>query len=322
MRLGLVIRCAAGLSSQIRPIEEVIAEAEFAASVGFSSVWARERHFTSNDGSPAPLLLLASIAARVQTLSLGTAVLTTPWHNPMKLLGELAYLSNLTKQSLLIGIGRGSAPSEFSGFGIDMAEAERLFDRFARQLINVGDSLPVIWPTPRRASINFYGAISKPESASRNAALGLHPLFFAGMSWKTLDDLLKRWDASAPDGTASRAAIMVPAVVGSGISSDAGCDALRQLVNLENAHQQLREHDWTQVKGYEYVSKISENFPQELTRQALSKRYFVEEALTLEAMQNYESIGVHHLLIQVPPSLSQEERQSVISTIANLARRL
>ena len=72
---------------------------------------------------------MAHIAAAFPDLALGTCVLVAPWHEPLRLAGELAMLTNMTEQKLYIGLGRGTAKYEYDAFGVDMTQAR---ERFAR----------------------------------------------------------------------------------------------------------------------------------------------------------------------------------------------
>ena len=89
---------------------QLIGDAELGASLGFDAGWIVEHHFSNYQPTPNTLLMLAHIAARCPTLGLGTAVIVTPWHQPLRLAEEIAMLSLLTKAPLRIGLGRGNAP--------------------------------------------------------------------------------------------------------------------------------------------------------------------------------------------------------------------
>src|SRR4029077_7293541 len=57
----------------------------------------------------------------------GPCVVGAPWHEPLRLAGELAMLTNMTSQRLYIGLGRGTAKYEYDAFGIEMGEARERF---------------------------------------------------------------------------------------------------------------------------------------------------------------------------------------------------
>ncbi len=68
------------------------------------------------------------MAARLPKFGLGTAVIVTPWHHPLRLAEELSMLTQLTDAPLRIGLGRGNAPIEYEAFGVPMAQAKDRFE--------------------------------------------------------------------------------------------------------------------------------------------------------------------------------------------------
>lgn len=54
-------------------------------------------------------------------------MIVTPWHNPLRLAGQIAMLTQLTDQPLHLGLGRGTANFEFDAFGLDMGERRGRF---------------------------------------------------------------------------------------------------------------------------------------------------------------------------------------------------
>src|SRR5438132_1375488 len=75
-------------------------ECEHNQSLGFSTAWALEHHFSDYFPTPDVMVLLSHIAARYPGLGLGTAVIVTPWHNPLRLAEQIAMLSVLSESSL------------------------------------------------------------------------------------------------------------------------------------------------------------------------------------------------------------------------------
>ena len=77
--------------------------------LGYDAAWLLEHHFSDYFPTPSPLLLMSHIAARFPDLSLGTSVLVLPWYHPLRLAEEIAMLNLLSKGTLHLGIGRGTA---------------------------------------------------------------------------------------------------------------------------------------------------------------------------------------------------------------------
>src|SRR5881227_2736911 len=99
-----------------------------AEALGFHSTFVVEHHFTGFGQVSASLNLLTFLAARTSTLRLGTAVLVLPWHNPVLLAEAAATIDLLSGGRLEFGVGKGYRHNEFSGFCIDIAEADERFE--------------------------------------------------------------------------------------------------------------------------------------------------------------------------------------------------
>ena len=50
-----------------------------------------------------------------------------PWYHPVRLAEEIAMLNSLTRGTLHLGIGRGTAKSEYDAYNVDMNEARARF---------------------------------------------------------------------------------------------------------------------------------------------------------------------------------------------------
>ena len=189
---------------------QMIADAELGAELGYDAAWVVEHHFSDYYPTPSPLLLLSHIAARCPGFGLGTAVLVTPWHQPLRMAEEIAMLSLLTDAPLHIGLGRGNAPLEYEAFDVAMAEAN---DRFEECLAIVrlalqgqpftyhGKYLRVprevrLRPTPRLDRLTFLGAIGQPSSGAKYARLGLPPMLTGHSPLAAQRDILAAWDAT------------------------------------------------------------------------------------------------------------------------------
>ncbi|HXL19670.1 MAG TPA: LLM class flavin-dependent oxidoreductase, partial [Streptosporangiaceae bacterium] len=97
------------------------------SELGFSTVWVLEHHFSDYFPSPDPVVQISHLAGRFPELGFGTCVIVTPWHNPLRLAGQIAMLTQLTDRPLHLGLGRGTAKFEYDAFGLDMGEARRRF---------------------------------------------------------------------------------------------------------------------------------------------------------------------------------------------------
>ena len=91
-------------------------------------MWAAQHFGTPYGMTPNPLLALAYVAGRTESISLGTMVLVLPWWNPVQCAHEIAYFDILSNGRFdTIGFGRGVAKTEFDALGIDREEARQRF---------------------------------------------------------------------------------------------------------------------------------------------------------------------------------------------------
>ena len=103
---------------------DTLEQAVRAEGLGFESVWPVEQHFNQMQSAlPCPTLVLAAIAARTTTLRLGTAIVQLPLAHPLRTAEEIATLDVLSGGRVEFGVGRGSQPKHFAGFGVPLSES-------------------------------------------------------------------------------------------------------------------------------------------------------------------------------------------------------
>jgi alkanesulfonate monooxygenase SsuD/methylene tetrahydromethanopterin reductase-like flavin-dependent oxidoreductase (luciferase family) len=86
-------------------------------------VWLTEHHYADYGLSSAPSVLAATLAARTDRITIGTAVYVVPFHHPLRLAEETATLDILSNGRLIVGVGRGNRPLEFLGHGVDLEDS-------------------------------------------------------------------------------------------------------------------------------------------------------------------------------------------------------
>jgi alkanesulfonate monooxygenase SsuD/methylene tetrahydromethanopterin reductase-like flavin-dependent oxidoreductase (luciferase family) len=111
-------------------IDETLREAQLADELGVDVVWLAEHHFDGICAYADPISFGGALAASLRRASLGTAVLQTALHHPIRLAEQLAVLDNILKGRLIVGLGRGSSYNiyDYQGFGIDHHEAQARLD--------------------------------------------------------------------------------------------------------------------------------------------------------------------------------------------------
>lgn len=86
---------------------------------------------------PDPLIFLAWLAARTETVKLATGILILPQRNPLVLAKELATLDALSSGRMLLGIGVGWLREEFEAIGVPFETRGRRTDEYVAALREV-----------------------------------------------------------------------------------------------------------------------------------------------------------------------------------------
>ncbi|VTN08786.1 Alkanal monooxygenase alpha chain [Raoultella terrigena] len=142
-RLGFFTRLLddAAPKERYRLATEQIRHAE---RLGFDSAWIAQHHFHEHEGGlPSPLVFLAHAAAHTERIRLGTAIITLPMEDPLRVAEDAAVLDLLADGRLEVGFGSGGTPTSFftlwsyqraAGGGFcrtPASDPERLARRFA-----------------------------------------------------------------------------------------------------------------------------------------------------------------------------------------------
>ncbi|MFC5947297.1 LLM class flavin-dependent oxidoreductase [Pseudonocardia lutea] len=96
---------------------EVLEQIGWAEHKGLGSVWLTEHHFCADGYSPSPFVLASAIGERTANLRIGTNLIVSPLHNPVRLAEDAATLSLLTGGRFDLGVGQGYWEREFAAFG-------------------------------------------------------------------------------------------------------------------------------------------------------------------------------------------------------------
>lgn len=210
VRIGATAAPTSPNKSDPELYREVIDDCLLIDELGFDSAWFVEHAFSDYLPHPSPLISMSHIAALAPDLGLATAVLVLPWHNPLRVAGEIAMLSTLSRGPLLIGIGRGTAKSEYDHYNIDMSTARARMNESYKiiELALRGEPFTYtgefydhsrevrLRPAVRPGSdIQFYGAIGSPSGAENVAELGLPLLCQSQFPDKLLTKIRDTWSA-------------------------------------------------------------------------------------------------------------------------------
>jgi alkanesulfonate monooxygenase SsuD/methylene tetrahydromethanopterin reductase-like flavin-dependent oxidoreductase (luciferase family) len=89
-------------------------------ALGFDSLWGVEHHFDGYAMCPDPVKFLSYFAGRTSRVKLGTMVVVSPWHDPIRVAEDCSALDIVSGGRMILGIGRGVSKPEFDGFRLDM----------------------------------------------------------------------------------------------------------------------------------------------------------------------------------------------------------
>jgi alkanesulfonate monooxygenase SsuD/methylene tetrahydromethanopterin reductase-like flavin-dependent oxidoreductase (luciferase family) len=93
--------------------------------LGFDYAWVAEHHFSNEYGIMPDVFVYAGyLAALTKRIKIGTAVVTLPLANPLRVAENAAFVDILSNGRFALGLGSGYRKYEFDGFGIDF-EARR-----------------------------------------------------------------------------------------------------------------------------------------------------------------------------------------------------
>ncbi len=84
-----------------------------ADEAGFDAFFLPEFHQTRAGGVISPLLTGAALAEGTRRIRVGQAVVPGPLYHPVRLAGDVAMLSWLTRGRALLGVGVGHLPADF-----------------------------------------------------------------------------------------------------------------------------------------------------------------------------------------------------------------
>jgi alkanesulfonate monooxygenase SsuD/methylene tetrahydromethanopterin reductase-like flavin-dependent oxidoreductase (luciferase family) len=255
---------------------EVMEDCALGRKLGFDAAWLLEHHFSDYYPTPSPLLFMAHIAAAFPDLSLGTSVLVLPWYHPLRLAEEIAMLNSMTRGTLHLGIGRGTARMEYDAYNVDMNEARARFAECYR-IVEKGllgepfthdgpfwkiDRPIRIRPEAVAKKVRFYGAIGSPGSAEVMGDLGVAPICLSTFPDKLLVKILDRWRARA--GAAARDAILPISVKMFIADTDEEARALGRryyppYFDLQCTHYESDADPWADIPEYQDFSRMFAN---------------------------------------------------------------
>ena len=124
MEFGILFTSHPNHATEPYPHQDVHArvtkEIQAADALGFDTAWVAEHHFSNEYGiMPDVFAYLGYLAAKTERIRLGTAVVTVPLYDPIRVVENMAFCDILSNGRITLGLGSGYRPYEFDGFGKD-----------------------------------------------------------------------------------------------------------------------------------------------------------------------------------------------------------
>jgi alkanesulfonate monooxygenase SsuD/methylene tetrahydromethanopterin reductase-like flavin-dependent oxidoreductase (luciferase family) len=154
-------------------------------SIGFEGAWVPEHHGAEDGYAPSPLITLAAIAARTNTIKLGSAIALAPLYHPVRFAEECAVLDILSNGRLEMALAVGYRRREAEAYGVDFAARGRRVDEFLEIVLRLwaGETFSYqgkhfslknasIMPTPTRGHVPLYIGGFTDKALERTAKYG------------------------------------------------------------------------------------------------------------------------------------------------------
>ncbi|MGV0680486.1 LLM class flavin-dependent oxidoreductase [Mycolicibacterium fortuitum] len=176
-RLGFLTHAASGTDHR-QIIDDTITLCVEAERLGYHSVWLAQHHFGAEGGVvPAPLVLLAAVAARTERIRLGTGVITLALEDPIRAAEDAALVDLISGGRLELGLGSGAHPPTFTAMSRDFSRRADDSSVNAGVLASVlsGDALPggaVLTPPAPSLAQRLWRATTSRKAAAAAAHLG------------------------------------------------------------------------------------------------------------------------------------------------------
>lgn len=289
-------------------VESLCSQAHIAEDMGLHAFWLPENHFGKSNSVPAPLLLLAAVAATTSTIRLGCVSYLLPIRNALIAAEEVAVLDQLSRGRLILGLGRGIQARMFDAFEIASGDKRELFAerlqtmRAAWRGEPIADSVDggaiILSPQPlQRPEPPLWVAAIGPKALRQVAELGLPYLASPMEPFARLVENYRQYrDFRAQTNSPPEGAVPVMRTVYI-------CDREQEARSLKTAiagqvPSAMRERSgpvdsWAIIGSSDYVEDQLQRYRQELGLTHLILR------AGLPGISNEEQIESHHKVIEI-----------------------
>ena len=156
---------------------------------GFDIAWFAEHHLSNYSVCPSPLMACAHMAALTKDIRVGPAVIVLPFYEPLRLAEDICMADQLCNGRLVLGLGTGYQPREFSKFGFEindrMQRGLEVWDvihqalttgriDYAGEHVNISDAALSVRPV--QSDIQTFAVGNAPEMRQRMIERGAVPM--------------------------------------------------------------------------------------------------------------------------------------------------
>lgn len=185
-----------GRDAQMGKILELSGAAE---ELGFNSLWVSDHvvipgsHNGFGDEFLDPLTTLTYLAAKTNTISLGTSVLILPYRSPLVLAKAVSTLDELSGGRVILGIGAGWMKEEFSALGVPFEERGVITDEYI-------DVLKTLWTEDDPRHFGKYIEFSDIKFLPKPVQKPHPPIWVGGGSRRAIERAAERGEGWHPVG--------------------------------------------------------------------------------------------------------------------------
>ncbi|MEZ5743957.1 MAG: LLM class flavin-dependent oxidoreductase [Sphingomonadaceae bacterium] len=153
--------------------------------MGFAAAWLPEHHVADDGYVPSPLTVLAALAARTETMTLGSAIAIAPLYDPLRFAEDCAVIDCIAGGRLEMGLAIGYRRREYEAFGLDFSKRGARFEEFltvvrrlwaGETVTHAGQHFTLtnasIAPLPPRGQVPLYIGGFAPKAIERVARHG------------------------------------------------------------------------------------------------------------------------------------------------------
>jgi len=196
LQIGLLLPTREMMLADNFSVRALIELAVFAEQAGFDSVWAGDSLLARPRLDP--LFLLSAVAARTESLTLGTAVYLPALRPPVLFAHSVATVDRLAEGRLVLGVG--------AGFGYPATEAEfdaagAVFNQRVGRLVETVEISRRLWSAAPGDPVSFegkYWSLTDVDLQPKPHRPGGPPLWLAGATERALARAGRLFDGWLP----------------------------------------------------------------------------------------------------------------------------